>query len=255
MNLVVCLKQVPQQNSVRIAADHAVDASGIEPIISLFDEYAIEEALLWGERLGANVTVLSIGDPGWSDSMRRALAMGANDAMLIHDAACAELDAHATAQVAAAAIRRIGDVGLVFCGRNSTDDETGAFVPALARALGWAQATYVGAIQHLDAATAQVERHLEDEVEQLEVQLPAVLSVVKGINEPRYPSLVRIRRVARAPIPTLTLAELGIAPPTPATRVVRRVPPAARPASELLAGDAATQVRTLVDRLRDAQVL
>ncbi len=255
MNLVVCLKQVPQQNNVRIGADHTIDAGGIEPIISLFDEYAIEEALVWAERIGANVTVVSIGDPSWSDSMRRALAMGATDALLIHDAACAELDTHATAQIAAAAIRRIGDVGLVFCGRNSTDDETGAFVPALARALGWAQATYVGAIQQLDATVAQLERHLEDEVEQLEVQLPAVLSVVKGINEPRYPSLVRIRRVARAVIPTLTLADLGMAPPVPATRVVQRVPPAARPASEILAGDAATQVRALVDRLRDAQVL
>jgi electron transfer flavoprotein beta subunit len=130
MHIVVCMKQVPRDNSVKIKPDLSLDASGIEQIMNLFDEYAVEEALLWNEKLGGKVTVLSIGPDEWKDQIRRALAMGATDSLLLNDPQFAKLDTMAAARVAAAAIKKLGDVDLVICGRNSTDDESGAFVPA-----------------------------------------------------------------------------------------------------------------------------
>ena len=258
MHIVVCIKQVPQQNSVKINPDLTIDASGIESIISLFDEYALEEALLLNEQHGGQVTVLSIGDEGWKEQIRRALAMGATDAVLLSDAAFASLDALGAARVAAAAIRKLGDVDLVMCGRNSTDDESGAFGPALARSLGWPQVTYVGKINEAGNGRIVAERHLEEQIETVEARLPAVLTLVKGTNEPRYPSLLRIRKVAKVEIPIWNAAEVGLdaAALAPHVTLSQRVPPPARASGEVINGATVDdKVRTLVDKLLEAQVL
>lgn len=258
MHIVVCMKQVPRDNSVKINPDHSVDASGIEQIMSLFDEYAVEEALVWNEKHGGKVTVLSIGPEEWQDQIRRALAMGATDALLLNDPQFAALDAIGAARVAAAAITKLGDVDLVLCGRNSTDDETGAFGPALARFLGWPQLTYVGKIAELAPGTITAERHLEEVVETVQSSLPAVVTVVKGINEPRYPSLLRIRKVARAEVPAWGAADLALAGDalTPPTTLAGRVPPPPRSKGEVIdGGSAAEKVRKLVDKLVEAQVI
>jgi electron transfer flavoprotein beta subunit len=253
------MKQVPRDNSVKINADLTINADGIDQIMNLFDEYAVEEALQWNEKLGGKVTVLSIGPEDWKEQIRRALAMGATDSLLLSDPAFTRLDTSGAARVAAAAIRKLGDVDLVVCGRNSTDDETGAFAPALARLLGWAQLTYVGKIATLESGKKiVVERHLEDVVETVEASLPAVVTVVKGINEPRYPSLLRIRKVAKVEIPTWSAADLGLsaADLTPALNLVNRVPPPPRPKGEMIEGaSAAEKVARLVDKLMEAQVI
>ena len=258
MHIVVCMKQVPRDNSVKINADLTINADGIEQIMNLFDEYAVEEALQWNEKLGGKVTVLSIGPEDWKEQIRRALAMGATDSLLLSDPAFTRLDTSGAARVAAAAIRKLGDVDLVVCGRNSTDDETGAFAPALARLLGWAQLTYVGKIATLESGKIVAERHLEDVVETVEASLPAVVTVVKGINEPRYPSMLRIRKVAKVEIPTWSAADLGLsaADLTPALNLVNRVPPPPRPKGEMIEGaSAAEKVAKLVDKLMEAQVI
>lgn len=258
MHIVVCMKQVPRDNSVKINADLTINADGIEQIMNLFDEYAVEEALQWNEKLGGKVTVLSIGPDEWKEQIRRALAMGATDSLLLSDPAFTRLDTFGAARVAAAAIRKLGDVDLVVCGRNSTDDETGAFAPALARLLGWAQLTYVGKIATLESGKIVAERHLEEVVETVESSLPAVVTVVKGINEPRYPSLLRIRKVAKVEIPTWSAADLGLsaADLTPALNLVNRVPPPPRPKGEMIEGaSAAEKVARLVDKLMEAQVI
>lgn len=258
MHIVVCMKQVPRDNSVKINADLTINADGIEQIMNLFDEYAVEEALQWNEKLGGKVTVLSIGPEDWKEQIRRALAMGATDSLLLSDPAFTNLDTFGAARVAAAAIKKLGDVDLVLCGRNSTDDETGAFAPALARLLGWAQLTYVGKVVALESGKIVAERHLEEVVETVEASLPAVATVVKGINEPRYPSLLRIRKVAKVEIPTWSAADLGLsaADLTPALNLVNRVPPPPRPKGEVIEGkDAAEKVARLVDKLMEAQVI
>jgi electron transfer flavoprotein beta subunit len=252
------MKQVPRDNSVKINPDLSINAEGIEQIMNLFDEYAVEEALQWNEQLGGKVTILSLGPQLWYEQIRRALAMGATDALLLCDPAFETLDVLGAARVVAAAIAKLGDVELVICGRNSTDDESGAFAPSLARVLGWPQLTYVGKIVELEAAGKRIvaERHLEEQVETLEAPLPAVVTVVKDLNEPRYPSLLRIKKVAKVEIPTWSAAELGLSGEPSSATITARVPPPPRPSGEIIQGaDAAEKVRTLVDKLMQNQVI
>jgi electron transfer flavoprotein beta subunit len=150
------------------------------------------------------------------------------------------------------------DVDLVLAGRNSTDDESGAFGPTLARVLGWPQLTYVGKISELDAGGRRLvaERHLEEQIETVEARLPVVVTVVKDINEPRYPSLLRIKKVAKIEIPTWTAADVGLGAAAPAASIAARVPPPPRAKGEIIQGaDAAEKVRTLVDKLMESQVI
>src|SRR6266487_198672 len=258
MHIVVCMKQVPRDNSVKINPDLSINAEGIEQIMNLFDEYAVEEALQWNEKLGGAVTILSLGPEAWKEQIRRALAMGATDALLLSDPAFAILDVLGAARAVAAAITKLGDVDLVIAGRNSTDDESGAFGPALARALRWPQLTYVGKIVGLNADGMKIfaEWHLEEQLETVEAPLPAVVTVIKDLNEPRYPSLLRIKKVAKVEIPTWSAAELGLSASVPAVRIAGRVPPPPRPAGEIIAAAAAAEkVRTLVDKLVESQVI
>jgi electron transfer flavoprotein beta subunit len=257
MHIVVCMKQVPRDNSVKINPDLSINAEGIEQIMNLFDEYAVEEALRWNEQLGGKVTILSLGPDAWKEQIRRALAMGATDALLLSDPSFAQLDVLGAARAVAAAITKLGDVDLVIAGRNSTDDESGVFGPTLARALGWPQLTYVGKISELDAGGKIVaERHLEEQIETVESRLPAVITVVKDINEPRYPSLLRIKRVAKVEIPIWGAAELGLAAEAPAANITARVPPPPRAKGEMIQGaDASEKVRTLVEKLMESQLI
>lgn len=260
MHIVVCMKQVPRDNSVKINSDLSVNADGIERIINLFDEYAIEEGIVWNEKHGGKVTVLSLGDSTWVEQQRRALAMGATDALLLSDPAFAGLDTLGAARVVAAAIKKLGDVDLVLTGRNSTDDESGAFAPALARLLGWSQLTYVGKVHDLDpeARTISVDRHLETVIEKVSGSLPAVVSVIKDINQPRYPSLIKIKRVAKVEPPVWSAADLGLSSSQleATVTVAQRVPPPPRPSGEMIEGaDAQAKVKALVDKLIEDQVL
>lgn len=256
MHIVVCMKQVPRDNSVKINPDLSINADGIEKIINLFDEYAIEEGITWNEKHGGKLTVLSMGTDEWVEQMRRALAMGATDALLLKDPAFADLDTLAAARVVAAAIKKLGDVDLVITGRNSTDDESGAFAPALARTLGWPQLTYVGKVIDVDGKAISAERHLEAVVETVTAPLPAVISVIKDINSPRYPSLLKIKRVAKVDPPVWTAADLGVGGLAPAASVAARVPPPARASGEMIDGaDTAAKVKKLVDKLLENQII
>ena len=258
MHIVVCMKQVPRDNSVKINPDLSINAEGIEQIMNLFDEYAVEEGLKWNESLSGKVTVLSLGPAEWTEQIRRALAMGATDALLLSDPSFAKLDVLGAARAVAAAINKLGDVDLVICGRNSTDDESGAFGPTLARVLGWPQLTYVGKIAELDEGGKRIvaERHLEEQIETVEAPLPAVVTVVKDLNEPRYPSLLRIKRVAKVEIPTWSAADLDLGDVAPVVTIAARVPPPPRPSGEIIQGaDAAEKARKLVDKLVESQVI
>ena len=260
MHALVFIKQVPQQNSVKITPDKQIDASGIEPIISLFDEYAIEEALLQVEQHGGKVTVATIGGEDDKESLRKALAMGADEALLVSDPAFETLGALGAAKVGAALVQQIGDVDIIFCGKQSTDEETAIFGPALARYLGVPVLSYVFKVHKVDAGARRVvvDRALERVVETVESTLPAVLTTVKDLNQPRYPSLLKIRRASKAEIPVYGASDLGLNPEELQSRVVYldRVPPPPRPRGAIIDGSSAQEkARNLVDRLVDAQVI
>ncbi len=249
MHIIACIKQVPRDNSVAIDAHKRVDVSGIEPILNLFDEYALEAALTLNDEHGGDVTVLSLGSEDTIDQLRRSLAMGATNALLV--TAEGEPDLASAVNIVHSAIATLPSADVIVCGRNATDDESGAFGPMLARAMGWPHVTYVTKILSATATSLELERSLEDETEVVSVTLPALISVGKGEVEPRFPSLLRVRKYAKAEVPVIQAAAFANV-----ATVVDRVPPAGRKAGEIIAGpDVASKVRTLVDRLIADQAL
>ena len=267
MHVVVCMKWVPEANDVVIAEDGKSLSikEGVNRIINLFDEYAIEEGIRWVEQHGGTVTVLSLGGEDAQDGLKKALAMGATQAYLLNDPAFEGGDVVATARALAAAIRKLDaeeKVDAVLLGKLATDTETALLGPALARLLGFTQLTFVSKVRELDPAAGKVvvERQLEKETVVVEGKLPALLTVVKDINEPRYPSLLKIRKVARKPIPVLTAGDLGldggaVGQAGSKATVDHLEPPPPRPKGEILEGDLEEVIKTLVDKLIEAKIL
>ena len=204
MHAIVCIKQVPDTTDVRINPDtNTLVREGVESIINPFDTYAIEEGLLLKEKFGGKVTVISMGPPQALEALKEAVAMGCDEAILLSDRAFAGADTWATAYTLAQAIRKIGDFDVILCGKQAIDGDTGQVGPGIARQLGVTQLTYVFKIQEIDfdLGSIRVERLLEEGREVVESRLPALLTVVKDINQPRYPSFRGIRRATRMEIP------------------------------------------------------
>lgn len=211
MNIIVCIKQVPDTTDVRINPEtNTLIREGIPSIINPFDVYAIEEALLLKERFGGKVSVISLGPPQSINALKEAVGMGADEAIQLSDRAFAGSDSWATSYTLALAIKKIGEFDIILCGRQAIDGDTGQVGPGIASQLGISQLTYVFKIIRLepDAGTITVERLLEEGREIVEAKLPAVLTVVKDINQPRSATLFHIRRSANLLIPTWTAADL-----------------------------------------------
>ncbi len=211
MNIIVCIKQVPGTTDVKINPDtNTLIREGISSIISPFDVYAIEEALLIKEKFGGKVLVISMGPPQCIDALREAVSMGADEAIQISDRAFAGSDSWATAYTLSLAIKKLGEFDIVLCGRQATDGDTGQVGPGIASQLGITQLTYVFKISKLEPEVGKitVERLLEEGREIVEAKLPALLTVVKDINQPRSASLFHVRRASKIRIPTWTAADL-----------------------------------------------
>jgi len=212
MKIVVCIKQVPD-STARVVVENGRVIWGDAPLImNPWDEYALEAALQQKEALGGSVTAVTIGDESSKEALKRALAMGAEDAILISDPALVNLDTQATAQVLVAAIHKIGAVDMAFFGRQAIDGDSGLVPAQAARLLGWPALTLASVIK-VEAGNVRVERGIEEGRQIVTAQLPAVFSLTKDFGEPRYPSFMGIRKATRAEIPTWSLAGLGIAAP------------------------------------------
>jgi electron transfer flavoprotein beta subunit len=212
MKIVVCIKQVPD-STARVTVENGKIAWGDAPlIINPWDEYALEAALQQKEALGGTVLVISIGDESTKEALKRALAMGADEALLISDPALVHMDTQATAQVLATAIQKTGGVDMAFFGRQAIDGDAGLVPAQTARLLGWPALTLASVIK-IEAGTIRVERGIEEGRQILTAKLPAVFSLTKDFGEPRYPSFMGIRKASRAEIPSWSLSELGISAP------------------------------------------
>jgi electron transfer flavoprotein beta subunit len=212
MKIVVCIKQVPD-STAKMSVEAGKVSWGDAPLImNPWDEYAVEAALQQKEALGGTLTAISIGDESTKEALKRALAMGADDAVLISDPAIGYLDTQATAQVLAAAIRKIGAVDMAFFGRQAIDGDAGLVPAQTARLLGWPALTLASVIK-VDGASVRVERGVEEGRQVVTSKLPALFSITKDFGEPRYPSFMGIRKASRAEIPTWSLAGLGITAP------------------------------------------
>lgn len=209
MNIVVCVKQVPDTAARVMVTDGAVSWGDAPLVLNPWDEYAVEAALLQG----GDVTVMSMGTASAAEALKHSLAMGCKEAVLISDSALANADTQATARVLAAAIQKKGDVDLVVFGKAAIDGDGGVTAAQTARALGWPIVSLVAAFSEADGGF-DAARAVEEGRQMITGKLPAVISVVKDIGEPRYPSFMGIRKASRAEIPTWSLADLGIDAPT-----------------------------------------
>jgi electron transfer flavoprotein alpha/beta subunit len=260
MHAIVCIKQVPDTTEVKVNPETgALIREGVPSIINPFDTYAIEEALLLREKFGGRVAVVSMGPPQAEDALREAIAMGADEAILLSDRAFAGADTLATAYTLAAAIRQIGDYDLVICGRQAIDGDTSQVGPGVANRLEIPQLTYVSRIRQVDfeTGTIAVERLVEEGCEVVVSTLPAVITVNKDINQPRYPDFKGVIRSWGMEIPVWGAGVLEGANPARCgldgspTRVVRVfTPPPRQEEAEIIEAETVEEAAAqLVDRL------
>lgn len=214
MKIIVLIKQTPDTAELPKVAAEDVQSGAVKTtmVINPWDEFAAEEAILLSERFDAEATAISLGAPGALDALKHAIAMGVPDAVLIDNSDLPNADLWTTAAALAAAIKTQGEVDLVLTGRQSVDDNSGALFAGVATKLGYRLLTNVVKIQQVSGGTITVEQLVEGAQETVSAPLPAVVSVAKEINEPRYPSFMGIRKANKAQIPTLTAAELGVSP-------------------------------------------
>jgi len=255
MNLVVCVKHVPDTEApIRIRRDgRGIEESGLNFVMNYYDEHAVEEALRIKERAGGTVTVITAGPARAVEALRAALAMGADQAVHVQDPALDGADHLGLAAALAAAVRTLPH-DLVLCGKLATDDNASVVGAALAEFLGLPQATAVTTLE-LGEGRATAHQEVEGAVEVLEVRLPAVVTVERNINEPRYPSLPGIMKAKRTPVTVRTLADLGLAPDAVAgtrrVQLLELVPPPTRPAGRIIQGEAQAAVGELVRALHE----
>jgi electron transfer flavoprotein beta subunit len=263
VKIVVCIKQVPETTEVKINPEtNTLMREGVASITNPFDEFALEEALLIKEKYGGEVHVISMGPPQAVDVLKNALAVGADKVYLLSDRAFAGADTLATAYTLAKTIEKIGGVDLVICGKQAIDGDTAQVGPGTATRLGFPQLTYVSKVRAVDPAKKKivVERMLEHGREVVESSLPAVMTVVKDINEPRLPSLLGIKKAAKAAIPTWTAKEIEVdenrvglkGSPTWVWKIFS---PEARGGGEVLKGELTEVVPLLVNKLMDLKLI
>ena len=236
MKIAVCVKQVPDSWAEKKMVNGVLDRENVDAVLNDLDEYAVEEALRIAEAHGGNeedgantVTVISMGPERATDAVRKALSMGANDAILITDVALAGSDALATSAVLAKVIAD-GGYDLVICGTESTDARM-SVVPAMISArLGWAQLTFASKVTVDPSGTVAITRVTEAGVDEISAAFPAVISVVEKINEPRYPSFKGIMAAKKKSIEQRDLASVGIAAQSAWSQVNDATPRPARAA-------------------------
>ena len=213
MNIVVCVKYVPDAQSERgfDASDNTTDRENVDGLLSELDEYAVEEALKLAEAGEGEVTILTIGPDQAADAVKKALQMGADKGVHVSDDAISGSDAPATSLVLAAAIRKIGDVDLVLTGMASTDGSMSVVPAMLAERLGLPQVTFASELT-VDGDTVTIRRDGDAASETITASLPALVSVTDQINEPRYPSFKGIMAAKKKPVEQWSLADLGVDP-------------------------------------------
>ena len=211
MKIVVLVKQVPDSGAERSLRndDSTVDRGSANNVINEMDEYAIEEALKLQEAHGGEVVVLTMGPEKASESIRKALSMGPDGAVLITDDALHGSCAVATSKVLAAAIAQ-QNADIVLCGAESTDGRVQVMPHMLAERLGMAALTGARKLT-VDGSTLTIERQTDEGFEVVTASTPALVSVWDTINEPRYPSFKGIMAAKKKPLQTLSLSDLGIA--------------------------------------------
>jgi electron transfer flavoprotein beta subunit len=213
MRIIVCIKQVPDTNQVRLdPKTGTLIREGVPSVINPDDKNALEAAIQLRDEHGGEVIVVTMGPPQALSSMRLAIAMGADRGIILCDRAFAGADTLATSRTLAAAIRKLGDFDLIIAGRQAIDGDTAQVGPQLAEHLGIPQATFVSKVEAV-GDRLRVTRHLEHGDEVITLPRPLLITAIKELNEPRYPSGARVFWVFRHnPIETWGIANLDVDP-------------------------------------------
>ncbi|MBU0699713.1 electron transfer flavoprotein subunit beta/FixA family protein [bacterium] len=256
MNIIVCIKQVPDTGSVKIDPEtNTLIRSGVPSIINPFDLNAVELGLSLKDEQGGKVNVITMGPPQADEALRSTLAMGADNACLLSDRAFAGADTLATSYTLSMAVKKIGNFDLILCGKQAIDGDTAQVGPELAEILGIPQVTNVSKLIEVKDTTIVVEQELEDGCEIVEVERPCLLTVTKEINKPRMPSLKNSMRAKKAEIPVWKASDIDadearIGLKGSATQVVKIFDPPKRTDRRILQGDVDEMATELAKELR-----
>ncbi len=261
MNIVVCIKQVPGSTNVKINPDTGtLMRDTAEAVVNPFDEYAIEEGIRIREKVGGTVKVITMGPPQADSALRSAIAMGADDAYLVSDRAFAGSDTWATSYVLSAAIKPLGHVDLIICGKQAIDGDTAQVGPGVAEMMNVPYVAWVRKVEEIGEKSMKVERMMEEGYEVVEMPLPGLITVVKEINQPRLASLKGKMRAKKIEIKTLTAADLTLEADKlglkgSPTQVLRSFVPPRKSGGEKISGDVADLVKKVTSTVLSMNII
>ena len=212
VHIVVCIKQTPDSAAEMVVENGIVSWGDTPMVVNPWDEYALEDAIRTKEKYGGHVTAIVMGRKSAGEALKTAIAMGCDSGVMLCDEDFFRCDARGTARILARAIEKLGDVELAFFGKQAIVGDSGLVPLSVAFVLGWTPLSYVCEVYEIDLHEARISvaRLLEEGRQNCLATLPAVVSVVKEINEPRYPSFIGIRKASKVEIPVWDLAELGL---------------------------------------------
>jgi electron transfer flavoprotein beta subunit len=258
VNVIVCMKQVPDTETlIKIKPDGSgIVTDDIKYVINPYCEFAVEESLRIKEKHGGQSILVTMGSQKAVEALRTGLAMGADRSIHLNDPAFEGADGFATAKALAEAIKK-EPYDLILCGKQAVDDDMAQVGPALAEFLGLPHVTLITKLEiSADKKKAKVEREIEGGKEVIEVNLPAVFTCQKGLNEPRYASLPGIMKAKKKEVKAINLAALGL----PAdqvgatgakTKINKYTPPPSRPPGKIVSGEILEAAQKLVKLLRE----
>jgi electron transfer flavoprotein beta subunit len=262
MDIVVTVKQVPDPDippshfKVDQATNKVIPPTGQAPVMNGYDAHALEAALVLRDQLGGKVTVVTVGPDSSRDTLKRAIAMGADGAVHVNDPALNEADSTTIALALAAAIKKVCTFDLVLSGRQASDTDGGQVHLGIARHLGIPAISPVQKIEEAAADNLTVQRIVEDGYQRLKVSTPALLGISSEINEPRYPPLKGIMAAGRAQIPVWTAADLELADTAGKVKLRRLYVETREARVELIEADSLAEAGTrLADKLREARLV
>ncbi len=261
LNIVVLVKQVPNTTQVKIdPVTNNLIREGVPSIVNPYDLYAIEEALILKEKYGAKISILSMGPPQAVEVIKYAMAMGADQGFLLSDRAFAGADTLATAYTISAGIAKLGKVDLILAGKQAADGDTAQVPPELAENLDMGCLTYVSSILDIKDGKLTAERTMDFAAVKSEVVLPAVLTLNKGINEPRCPTLENVvkamyKNVDILKASDLVLDEKRISLSGSPTQVVKIFSPEREKSGYILEGSVDEQVEALFAELIKREII
>lgn len=261
MKIIVCLKQVPDAANVSLDPEtHTLKREGVAAIINPFDLFALEAALRLRDEKGAHITVVSMGPPQAEDALKEAIGYGVDEAVLLSDRAFAGADTWATTAVLAKAVEKLGGADLIICGKQAVDGDTAQVGPGIAARLNLPQVAFVKGWRKVDDKSMEVERQLDDGFDVVEMPLPALMTVVREVGEPRPPSLKsKIKAKNYKPV-VWGMADLGLSPEEVGlagsfTQVVDVFPPPVGGIKEALNGTPEEMGAQVIDRLIERKIL